>query len=244
VPGVWRGAPPSASHAPAGEPGVGAADLPPRGLPRRCGRSPRRRAADARWDRRTRRPSPHAVRRGNGEGTERERSWRVRAWRQGRNARGAVPTARDRRVRLGGSRAGAARARVRRCVRIRSMTAGSVRKARIRMAPPQRGQTSGSTSKIRRNNSAHRRRASLVPFGAGATRAPRPPRAIPPAAHVPHSPRARGAESPASDWRTSRSSASAPDAGRGCGSRAGRGTPVRRASHGRPSAPRSCPSDR
>jgi hypothetical protein len=38
------------------------------------------------------------------------------------------------------------------------MTAGSVRKAMIRIAPPQRGQRSGSTSKSRRNNSAQRRR--------------------------------------------------------------------------------------
>jgi hypothetical protein len=79
----------------------------------------------------------------------------------------------------------------------------------ICIAPPQRGQTSGSTSKIRRTNSAHRRRASWVPFGTGAARARRTrrPRRT---AQGPHPSRARGAESPASDWRTTRRSASAP----------------------------------
>ena len=48
----------------------------------------------------------------------------------------------------------------RRCVRIRSITAGSVMTATMRMASPHRGQRSGSTSKIRRSSSAQRRRTS------------------------------------------------------------------------------------
>ncbi|MFI5387721.1 MAG: hypothetical protein ACHQ50_16560, partial [Fimbriimonadales bacterium] len=50
---------------------------------------------------------------------------------------------------------------------MRSMTAGSVRKVMIRMAPPHCGQCSGSTSKIRRNSSAQRRRASWSGSGTG-----------------------------------------------------------------------------
>ncbi len=48
----------------------------------------------------------------------------------------------------------------RRWVRIRSITRGWVMKATMRISCPHRGHRSGSTSKIRRSNSAQRRRAS------------------------------------------------------------------------------------
>jgi hypothetical protein len=56
----------------------------------------------------------------------------------------------------------------RRCERIRSITGGAVRNATSRMAVPQRGQRSGSTSKIRRSSAAQRWRTSA---GAGGTAA-------------------------------------------------------------------------
>jgi hypothetical protein len=50
-----------------------------------------------------------------------------------------------------------------------SMTLGSVMKATIRICSPQRGHAKGSTSRIFRSNSAHRRFALRMVSGSGST---------------------------------------------------------------------------
>jgi len=92
-----------------------------------------------------------------------------------------------------------------------------------------------------RRSGATTRPSAGAPPGTGAARARRTRR---PRRTARRPSRARGAESPGSDSHTSRSSASAPGPGRGCGSRAGRGTPARPPPRSPRSAPRSCTSGR
>ncbi len=111
---------------------------------------------------RTKRPRP--VSRGaRGDVQEPQGAWRGAVLAVGRRRVPRVPRATDAAVE-GGLRAQAcapAAARVRRCVRIWSITADCVMNATIRIGPTQCGHTSGSTSKICRSNAAHRRVASV-----------------------------------------------------------------------------------